>query len=114
MRARAARLDVASSSYSLPWAPVSHTLEPPGSSERFSPEPSANEAWPRDKLGKIGLMAAALITDRVDALPADVAKPAIVWQRLPRELQMIVNERNPAMTRAGSVAKIPDLRHLVF
>ena len=64
------------------------------------PGDAAPETWPRDELGEIGLMAAALVTDRVDALPADVATPAIVWQRLPREFQMIVKQRNPGMARA--------------
>ena len=64
------------------------------------PDDAAPETWPRDELGDIGVMAAALVTDRLDALPADAGHPGVVWKRLPRELQALVETRNPGMARA--------------
>jgi len=53
--------------------------------------------WPRERMVPGGVIAAALITDRVDALPDALADPAAAWAVLPKDLRCMVRERNPAM-----------------
>jgi len=53
--------------------------------------------WPRERMFPGALIAAALITERVDALPETRADPAAAWAVLPKDLRCLVRERNPAM-----------------
>jgi len=53
--------------------------------------------WPAAELGGAGMIAAALVTDRVDRLPTEFADPAAAWERLSPALRAIVAERNPEM-----------------
>jgi len=61
------------------------------------PADAPPEAWPQALTAPGGAVAAALITDRVDALPDALADPAAACAALPGDLRALVRERNPAM-----------------
>jgi hypothetical protein len=58
------------------------------------PDPAC---WPLDELGGAGFTAAAIITDRMDLLPAWLAGPASAWRELPGPFRTVIKQRNPAM-----------------
>jgi hypothetical protein len=55
------------------------------------------EAWPTERMVRGAFIAAALITERLDALPADCNGPLAAWSVLPKDLRALVQQRNPAM-----------------
>jgi len=58
---------------------------------------SSPTQWPLLELGAMGFAAAALMTDRVDLLPDEIADRGVAWRMLPSPFRAVVEQRNPTM-----------------
>jgi hypothetical protein len=73
---------------------------------------SSPTQWPLSELGAMGFAAAALITDRVDLLPDEIADPGVAWGMLPSPFRAVVEQRNPAMAAYCQEASLASEREM--